>query len=116
MNEKPVVPSPGELDKPTDETRAVEEENAYKKRIDLEQLERKHWRHGLFYKALTYVGVGLIITIGFLAIATVVVVGWHYLVSESYHWLSEPQLDRLRDFLFSGAVIGFSVSLIRPYT
>ena len=62
-------------------------------------------------------GMVVLLLLSFLAIASMIVVlSWHYVVSDAFHWLSDEQLGDMKSLLFSGAVAGAVAAFVQRHT
>jgi len=59
--------------------------------------------------------LGLIAVVFFIIIAAVLTLGWHLLAPDGWHWLSGSSLQDVKDFVLSGALVGFGTAYVRRY-
>ena len=103
----PEVPKPEKLDYGIqgDEGLASQEAEALQAKIDLSQKSKEYVRRERLSDTMSF-GIVWLVRVAFVGvIAAVVSLASHYLIPESYHWLSESQLSSIKTFLFSTAVI-----------
>ena len=90
------------------------EEKAVRER-DLERETNAHNRSEML-RATSGWGIQQILrTLFWVLIATILTVAIHYLAPEKYKWLGPDDVQRLKDFLLSGAVVGLVSTYLRNY-
>ena len=114
------IPSPSKLNYPSrpDDLATKEEEAVASGSLETQNLEKQRNAHrrGERFRELFSLGMQLLFgTIILITIIAVLVVAWHHLTPEKYAWLSEDQLQQIRTFLFSGAVISAVSSHIQRH-
>ena len=59
----------------------------------------------------------LFIVVFLIIIATVVILAWHFLTPDNdvWQWLDPDQIQVLKNFVLSGAVVGFGTAYLRRY-
>lgn len=109
------IPSPNELKyPPSTDDRAEKEEEAVARR-NLEKQNNAHRRGERFREFFWLCMQTLLGAIFIITLIAVCVVALHHLTPEEWAWLSDGQLQQLRTFLFSGAVISALSSHIQRY-
>ena len=48
-------------------------------------------------------------------VGAVFTLGYHHLFSKTWHWLDEDELQDIKNFVLSGAVVGLGTTYIRRY-
>ena len=111
------VPGPDKLGYDIDVSdRAKKEEEAYSKKRNLEKADREHKRNERIRDVIAGGTLWLIRAIILSVFITVIVVAFHHLAPDRWHWLSEDQLTDLRTVLFSGAVVGAVSSYVQRHS
>lgn len=57
----------------------------------------------------------LIIIVFTVVCGAIIALGWHLIFPNSYHWLSPTELQDVKNFILSGAVVGLGTSYMRRY-
>ena len=109
-------PSPGPDNSTKDELDAAEGENLGSRDFPFLK-EKSEFHREEKTRAILSLGMATLLTLSFLAICSMVfVMTWHYVVSSTYHWLSESQLSDMKSLLFSGAVAGAVAAFVQRHT
>ena len=93
----------------SEQARAEEEER---------QLERDRAEHERDQTTRHLVGVCLnvlIVLIFFVILAAVATLGWHMLTPDRLHWLTDPQLRDVKNFMLSGALVSIGSAYLRRF-
>ena len=109
------IPSPNKLNYPSSANDRAEKEEEAVARRNLEKQHNAHRRGERFREIFSTGMQSLFVTMIAITIIAVLVVAWHHLTPEKYAWLSEDQLQQIRTFLFSGAVISAVSSHIQRH-
>ena len=81
----------------------------------LDSSKREHDREQTSRTIMMWGIWSLMVALFIIAVSAVVTLGWHTLTPESCHWLNDEQLQDIKDFVLSGAVVGLSTSFLRRY-
>lgn len=52
----------------------------------------------------------LVVIVFLILIGSVITLGWHSLLPQRIHWLDTNQIQVIKNFVLSGAVVGFGTS------
>lgn len=114
MSGRRTVPDPDVLGyNPGKAELAETEAAALDANIDISKRAQEHLREekfrDLFARSMrVLIGATFVMTVG-----AVIAFGWHYLMPEQRHWLSNDQLTAIKTFLFSSAVVGLMLSYLQ---
>lgn len=89
--------------------------SAEREQRDLESYRSEHNRDQItrhIFAVCIWVLMVLVFTI---LIAAVFTLGVHYLAPENLHWLGDEALQRVKDFVLSGAIVSMAVTFMRRY-
>lgn len=81
----------------------------------LERERAKHERDQLTRHVIGISAVCLIILIVCVIGAAIFVLAWHMLAPESKRWLSTGDLDSVKGFMLSGALVGLGTAYMRRF-
>ena len=86
-----------------------EEQDLYKKSVK-EEHGREQKMRSLLASWMRLAGL-----IMFVAAACIFTLGWHLVTGAKAHWLDPEELQRIKDFILSGAVVGLGTHYARRY-
>jgi len=109
-NQKPTIPKPS-LPQSDEKSRR----DAKKEQQQFEKEQSEHERDQITRKVLAWCMWGFIAAVFVLMIGSVLTLGWHSLSSKNLHWLDYEQIQVLKNFVLSGAVVGFGTTYLRRY-
>ncbi|MCH9845846.1 MAG: hypothetical protein K0U39_10115 [Alphaproteobacteria bacterium] len=98
-----------------DETGGLAEESSLVEAKRNSQLA-KHWGERRTTVIGYYAMWAILIVSSFVLISAIIVWGWHNLVNENYHFLTDMQIDKIQTVLFSGAVATLFSNAVRTFS
>lgn len=106
-----VVAPPGPPPPSSDTSDARKEEEGY----DRERAKDEHRRDRKTRALLAWCLWSLVVLVAVIIFASVATLGWHLVTGPRLHWLSDTELQRVKDFILSGALVGLGTNYIRRY-
>ena len=106
------IPRPAE-ETPTDMAAGEEDRLAQGQNLDTRRQEHwwRKWVRGIAYSVLCV----LMIVLGLVVIGIIVCLAAHYFFPESWHWISQQQIDRLETIAASSVVTALSAEIGRRF-
>lgn len=90
-----------------------EAEDFSEERLEQEAKKTEHSRRE-FSKALVHVGqIFLIVVLYSVMVMGIVSLGWHWVVSENYHYLNYEQINTLKNIIFSAMATNISKEFLK---
>lgn len=109
-------PIPTPAPPPAGNTKLAEDEE---RQIEQDRRESEYHRDKWTRYLLTWCSWGLIVLLFVIAAAAFSTLGWHLVVPENWYWLEgdkgEEQLQKIKDVILSGAVVGLGTAYLRRY-
>ena len=82
---------------------------------DLERSRSKHYRDQKSRRILAWGTWILMVVVFIVVVGAVFTLGYHLLFPNTWYWLDPDELQDIKNFVLSGAVVGLGTTYIRRY-
>lgn len=82
---------------------------------DIERASSEHRRDEVARRILAWGIWALMVVVFIIVIGAVFALGYHLVLPNGSHWLNDAELQDIKNFVLSGAVVGLGTTYIRRY-
>lgn len=100
---------------PDKDKRSSEEEDALYAEHKIDRERKEHGREQRSRSIMMYGVWALMVVLFAIAVSAVFSLGWHTLLPEKWHWLTDEQFQDIKSFVLSGAIVGLSTTFLKRY-